>query len=232
MKNNLGLILGTLFLIVLEVFIFTCLVDLKTSDKIQAGSIVALVFVTLYYAFQTRKLVDQAREQTKAMAGQSPAIYQLAHETKVQGIRTAELADIQKLLKVLEYNERRLHQFFNPLIYSLDEAINKFGTSKLEDTSDQLKKPKVEILYKYAYMLTPSTYKKVLKFFTDLFIGGIDEHNRDLKEGQGETIFKELTDTRRLLHEQRTIIESFLRENYPFPEIQSQQGKDPTGGEP
>jgi hypothetical protein len=218
-----------LFFIILEVFIFTCLVDLKTSDKIQAGSIVALVFVTFYYAFQTRKLVDQAKDQTRAMQRQSPAIYELANQTKVQGIRTAELATVQKLIKVLEFNERRLHKFFNPLIYFLDEATNKFSTSKLEEISDRLEKPKVEILYRHAYMLAPSTYKKVLAFFSDLFIAGVDEHNKQLKEGGKGEIFKELIGTRRLLHEQRVIIEDYLRENYPFPE--TQEGKDTTGRE-
>jgi len=66
MKINWKLFLGAILFIIIEGFIFIDLKDLSISDKIQAGSIIALVFVTLYYAIQTYMLVKEAKKKRDA----------------------------------------------------------------------------------------------------------------------------------------------------------------------
>lgn len=210
-----------LSLIAVEAVIFLTGSNLGLSDRIQAGSIVALVFVTLFYAIQTKKLVDQAKDQAKGIKKQAESTYQLSYETKVQSIRTGQLVFEQKLSRDLLFNERRLQEFFNPFIYYLDLAIQNYGESKLDKISELLSKPKVDILFKYSYMLSPPAYKQTSICLTDLFLAGIDEHNNQLEEGSRKKLFADLSSIRKLLHGQRPIIEDYVRNSYPFPEIVS-----------
>jgi len=63
MRDNFVMVIGIVFLIIVAILIFVCLRDIKTSDRIQAGSIVALVLVTIYYAIQTHKLVEEGKKK-------------------------------------------------------------------------------------------------------------------------------------------------------------------------
>jgi hypothetical protein len=65
MKRDYLFIFGLLLLVILEAIIFIVSMEISISDRIQAGSIVALVFVTFYYAIQTRRLVEETGKQRK-----------------------------------------------------------------------------------------------------------------------------------------------------------------------
>ena len=64
-KYHWKLFLGAILLIIIESYIFIGLKELSISDKIRAGSIIALVAVTIYYAIQTQKLVEKQEKSTK-----------------------------------------------------------------------------------------------------------------------------------------------------------------------
>ncbi len=63
MKRDWKLFLGVILIIIIEGFIFIGLKDLSISNKIQAGSTIVLVLITLYYAIQTQMLVKETKEK-------------------------------------------------------------------------------------------------------------------------------------------------------------------------
>lgn len=95
-KCQWKLFLGAILLIIIEGYIFIGLKELSISDKIQAGSIIALVAVTIYYAIQTQKLVKKQEEST--------------NEERKR--RDAEFAD------------KKLQEFFSPMILRLVSLKN------------------------------------------------------------------------------------------------------------
>jgi hypothetical protein len=66
MRKHWKLLLVICVLVLIEAYIFLNLEALTVSDRIQAGSIVALVAVTIIYALQTQGLVQEARKKRDA----------------------------------------------------------------------------------------------------------------------------------------------------------------------
>jgi hypothetical protein len=100
-KRNKDLIIIGLSWIIVSISILILLCP-QVNEMIQAEAIITLVFVTWFYAKQTQKQAKFAKN----------------------------LLDEQKLKKDLEFNERRLHNFYNPFFESLMEAIMFFGEKK------------------------------------------------------------------------------------------------------
>ncbi len=91
-KDRQGFLLG---LIVTSVFIIAIffLRSNQLSEKVQAGSVIALIFLTGYYAKQTQKLVEEQRKSLEV--------------------------EIEK--RQAEYGEKRIIDFFSPLFNNLLE---------------------------------------------------------------------------------------------------------------
>ena len=162
----------------------------KVDEMIQTEAIVALVFVTIFYAKQTKK----------------------------QAKLTKDLLDEQKLKRGLEFNERRLQSFYNPFFEHLDEAFNVFEEKRIEEIRDILERPRREIFWPHYFMLQKETRKMVSKFFLKLIKEAVDEHNDQLQENAKSKLRESFNKTRKKLDEERETIENYISDNYPFPE--------------
>jgi len=180
--------------------------NLLLNSIIHSFAVVTLVFVTWFYAKQTEIIAKQGREQSI--------------QSKEIALQTQKLVEEQKLSRDLEFSERRLHEFYNPFIYSLDQAIKKFIERRIEETDEFLKKPQEDIFYRYSYMISKDTLGLVDGLLIEIAIKGIDEHNNDLEDVNNEKkiLFGRLKGTRNRLHDERTKIEDYISNNYPFQE--------------
>jgi len=103
MKKDWLLIWGLLLLVIFEATIFFLPMKIGTSDRIQGGSIVALVFVTCYYAKQTWRLVEEQRNTLK------------------------EITEKRKV----DFLERKLIEFYKPATYALASIKIDFDSGNL-----------------------------------------------------------------------------------------------------
>ena len=194
-KRNKDLIIIGLSWIIVSIPVLILLCP-QVNEMIQAEAIITLVFVTWFYAKQTQKQAKFAKN----------------------------LLDEQKLKKDLEFNERRLHSFYNPYIYHLDElkrkywANEKYKGSRIRRINYDLEKPHTEIFYNYSYMVSEKTIELISFFIVELGFCSTKEANKELKEDDESKLFELWNKFREKLHEERTKIEDYISANYPFPE--------------
>ncbi len=160
------------------------------TNIIQAIAVLILVGITSFYAIQTQKQAEFSEN----------------------------LLNEQKLKRDLEFDERRLHQFYNPYIYHLDAAIRKFHEQKIGQTKMFFDKAHRDIFYIYSYMISTETKKIIGDFIVELGFIANKEANNKLKEYEDNKLLDLLIKTRKRLHEERTKIEDYISANYPFPE--------------
>jgi hypothetical protein len=104
MKKDGLLLWGLLLLIIFEILIFFLPMKINISDRIQGGSIVALVFVTCFYAKQTWRLVEEQRN----------TLNEIIEKRKVDLL------------------ERRLVEFYKPATYALAQISIDFNSGNIE----------------------------------------------------------------------------------------------------
>lgn len=194
----------TIFFIALICVIVAALVLILISEKhqervsniFQAVAIITLVFVTWFYAIHTKTLAEQGREEVKQ----------------------------QMLSRDLKFSEKRIHGFYIPFINSLDYVRKNFENMQISEMKKILDKPHEEIFFRYSYMLSKKTYDAVSDLLIDFGTKAMDENNREIEDKKRNDLRMKLEDIRKRLHIERTKIEEYISENYPFPEKNSDHG--------
>jgi len=138
---------------------------------------------------------------------QAAAIITLVAVTWFYAKQTKRLVDAQNLKKDLEFNERRMQDFYNPFIDVLDNARKAWGKHSINEIYDQfLREAHHSVFHKYSYMVSRETKKAISQLLSEIFLGGIDEQNREFEEDKKNLVFRKLNKTRDNLHEERVII--------------------------
>jgi hypothetical protein len=153
---------------------------------------------------------------------QAGAIVTLALVTWSHVIKTRQLVDVQNLAKDLDFNERRLQNFYNPFISHLDYSILGFIEESIEELFDSNLKEAEKEYIKYFYMISPKTGTEIDRFFVHLHKVGSDEKRGELNDEIKDDFFKKMHDLRYKLHKERTLIEEYISAKYPFPEKKEQ----------
>ena len=160
------------------------------GNIIQTDAIIALIFITLFYAGQTKKQAEFSKS----------------------------LLDEQKLKRDLEFNERRLKFFYNPFFEHLDEAFDVFEEKTIRKIRDILEMPRREIFWPHYFMLQKETREMVSKFLKELIKKAADEGKDQPEKNARSKLRKSFGKMRKKLDEERDKIEDYISDNYPFPE--------------
>ncbi len=201
MKNNKGELQKIVFIIGLLLFLFVfyiiCKQDISTSDKIQAGAIIGLVFITLFYAWQTQQLVKHQKillldEQKKRMAD-----FWLRRLNEYYIPFTLNLTKVQATLKFKPLNDEELLKDLNTYVEKI--YTNEYMVSK--DVSNS----------------TGEWLKKNLALQSVL---GIE----DIKQDKIEEICSFAERVLILLYEEVTFIQDLLVDVYGFFTLEDQEG--------
>ncbi|MFW6172230.1 MAG: hypothetical protein ACOC5T_00595 [Elusimicrobiota bacterium] len=192
-------------IILVITWLITCFVvfiqKLRVSDKVQALAIITLVFITLYYAIQTHKLVQQEK-------------LSLEEERK---------------RRITNFGEKRLKEFYLPLIRELTNILGALkGTEpeKIEDINESFHKF-IKIYLDKHYLCKSSINEKIKKFHYE-FIPELrlaqDKLKEKKKEESAESILKEFNsvvsvevkNTKNIIIEESKDILSNIKENYKY----------------
>jgi len=129
----------------------------KLSNIVQADAIIALVFVTLFYARQTQKLVEHEKaslEQQKALIKQEKLFL-----------------DEEKNKRIAEFGEKRIEKSLIPLLEKLEileESLNemKFDMQNANEIRDMERKFNDfdDFRKKKSYMATHSLTQELINF--------------------------------------------------------------------
>lgn len=133
MRKGQLIILCLLIIALVSIILWNVEAQGKINNMIQAGAIIALVFLTLFYAIQTQELVEKQEKSIK-------------EERKR---RDAEFAD------------KKLQEFFTPMIYKLvllEITVKDIKSlAELESSISEIRriiKEMGELMKKYMYLLS------------------------------------------------------------------------------
>lgn len=182
--------------------------NLNVSDKVQAWAIITLVYITLYYAIQTQKLVEQER-------------ISLEEERKI---------------RIANFGEKRLKEFYLPLTRELTNILGALqGTEpeKIEYINESFHNF-INILLEKHYLGTSSINEKIKNFHYE-FIPELRSAQYKLKkeEESAESILQELNsavskkveDMKNIIIEEAKEILSNLKVTYEYSIIEDLEDK-------
>lgn len=154
LKTHPGFIIGLTSWAALLLIVFF-VGNIRLSDRIQAASMITLVFITLFYAVQTQALV---REEQRAL-------------------------EEERDKRIAEYGEKRITLFLTPLKNKLNQLKDDLSIiartipnepiiSKWDDVVLQVKSvaynPTKQFFLENAYMSNDILTKKMLQFFNQI----------------------------------------------------------------
>jgi hypothetical protein len=129
-------------MVVVSLFLWFLKPEEKINNIIQAIAIVTLVFITWFYARQTRELVKQEERAIEE----------------------------EKENRYAEYAERRLQELFRPLIWHLIELVTIYKKAGIPDTieADKIFSDFVRLHFDKGYMASRTLNKRILKYREEL----------------------------------------------------------------
>jgi hypothetical protein len=161
MKKDYLLIFDLILLVILEGIIFIVPMKINISDKIQGGSIIALVLITLYYAMQTRILAEE----------QSNTLREMMEKRKI------------------EFLERRLNEFYMPATLALLGIKTNFSSANLDGL--RISFLRLQVLDMQLGYFASGNMRTLFREFLNKFDPYIHEGGFDkLKEGFPEIVDK------------------------------------------
>ncbi len=196
------------FLVIMIVSIVLIFLEAKgrTSNIIQTVAIITLVFITWFYAKQTKKLVEEQKlerdlrfNERRLHSFYNP--YILSLDELKENLSELDMSKLER--KIVNYEAETTEVEFG-------KKINL--AKSLFDHSYQ------SIFYKYSYMVSQETAKIIKKYFLELGVCSNKEMNKELKNEDQDKLFELLIELRTRLHEERTKIEDYISANYPFAE--------------
>lgn len=201
MKNNKGELQKIVFIIGLLLFLFVCYIickqNISTSDKIQAGAIIGLVFITLFYAWQTQQLVQYQK---------------------------VLLLDEQKK-RMADFWLKRLNEYYLPFRLNLlkVQATLKFKPLPIEELSEVLL-TYVEKISTNEYMVSKDVSNSTSEWLKNVIEIQAALGIEDIKESKIGEICSSAQKVLNLLDEEVRFVQDLLVDMYGFFTIEDQEG--------
>ena len=188
-KENKDLIILASIWILASIFILFILC-LETNEMIQAWAIATLVFVTIFYAKQTQKLVEQEEKS-------------LNEEIKKRNA---------------DFEERKLKEFYNPfkyLIFELERIIDKESTPS--KSTLRLCGKIVALGTTYGHMITKELEDEAVGLLNIMFeIKEINNDNAEKLQAWKDKIRAKIKNVNKQRTKEIKVIRSIIKETYGF----------------
>ena len=186
-KGNKYLIIIGLIWIIVSIAILIMLCP-EVGEMIQAEAIITLVFVTIFYARQTQRLVEQEEKSLKE--------------------------EIKK--RNADFEEKKLKEFYNPFKYLLFDLrfIVENEASPLKPTLE-LRAKIAKLGSGYGHMTTKELEDKAVDLLNHLFeITNINEGDKEQLETWREKALEKIKDVMKQKQKEIDVIRSIINETY------------------
>lgn len=151
---------GVLFTYLIAIVATTCLLIFfknkpALNNWILAYSTITLVFVTLFYAIQTQRQVEQQKKNL---------------EVSIKN-------------RKVDFLERRMNEFYGPFLAKLNDLRTELF-NEVQDTNklNEMKRDAQYFLWQREYMISTETERKVSKWLVDFIIADVDRDRESFRE--------------------------------------------------